>query len=160
MEQVGKRDSWRSRAVLWGLVIVAALGLALLLDLGQQSQAGPDLIGWNKDYAAAEAAAAQTGQARLVYFGADWCGPCKSMSAEVFSQPEVAEQIRQSYLPVKVDLTSPGQAETQLAQRYNAAYIPTMVIVRPSGEVVSSRTGYLPANDLLAWLATADTGAQ
>lgn len=148
-----KHDSRTGRFVLWLLVIVAALGVALLLDLA--GQGGEGLVPWMDEYDQALATAAATGKPLLVDFTADWCPPCRQMESQVYAQQRVADAVVAGFMPVKVDMTQPGPAAQRIAERYNVQYLPTLLILMPGGEVVSARAGYQDADALLAWLDAA-----
>lgn len=66
-------------------------------------------------------------QTVLVDFYADWCGPCKSLSPIL---EEVAKENNDVKL-VKVNVDENGN----LAERYEAYYIPTLVVIKDGVEV-------------------------
>ncbi|AEC02275.1 thioredoxin [Parasphaerochaeta coccoides] len=69
----------------------------------------------------------------LVYFWADWCGPCKIIAPAI---AQITEKHETTLKVVKVDV----DASTGLASRYNVASIPTLVLFK-NGEAVEQRIG-------------------
>lgn len=107
--------------------------------------------GWMEDFEAARRQAAKEGKLILMDFsGSDWCGWCKKMDAEVFSQDRFVKEASKKYVLVMID--SPNDrsilSELALAQnqnlkvRYAVRGFPSVVIVNPDGEVVARHSGY------------------
>lgn len=87
---------------------------------------------------------------------ADWCGPCKMMDSEVFSDPALSEYIHAHYLGVKVDGESDfGRifAAEQGLQGY-----PSMFVLSDEGELISKIVGFTPAQEMLSSLRSIKEG--
>jgi thioredoxin-related protein len=108
-----------------------------------------DSIRWQTDYSAALQQARKENKPVLLFFtGSDWCGWCKRLEREVFSQKEFAKLAGNEFIFVEIDrpmrtklpekLTMQNE---QLVKQFNIEYFPTVVIVSPSGEKLGS-TGY------------------
>lgn len=69
----------------------------------------------------------------LVYFWADWCGPCKMIA------PSIA-QITEKFHPVLKLVKVNVDANADLSSRYNIASIPTLVMFK-GGEAIEQRVG-------------------
>lgn len=83
----------------------------------------------------------------LLYFTASWCGPCKSMKADVFPQDDVIAAINSKYVAVYIDIDKrPDDART-----YAISAVPAYVITR-KGEKLSQRKGYMEHAKFLDWL--------
>ncbi|MEM9881770.1 MAG: thioredoxin fold domain-containing protein [Planctomycetota bacterium] len=143
----------------WAAVVAVALVLALGIDLGKRALAS-DRVQWQTwasgngnglDVAAVGSAGAPP--LRLVRFTADWCGPCQDMKADVFSRRDVADAIHAGFRPVSVDLTAPAPRDAALAQRYAVDFIPTLLVLDPSGLVRGRYTEPRDPDGLLDWLA-------
>mgnify|MGYP006268655107 CR=1 FL=1 len=116
-------------------------------------QGEPGHIPWQSDFAAATAQARAAGKPTLLFFTADWCGPCQTLKADVLWRPEVAAAIERRSVPVKVDLTSPGEAENRLAQRFGVRGIPTLILLSPEGEPMQRAVGGVSPTQLTGrWL--------
>lgn len=76
----------------------------------------------------------------LIDFYADWCGPCKTLSPIV---EEVAEE-NPDIKVVKIDV----DASENLAYKYKAYSIPTLVVIE-NGEEVNRSVGAIPKEEVL-----------
>ena len=86
---------------------------------------------------------------RIVFVDAytSWCGPCKTMSARVFTQAKVGAHFNANFLNVKMDMEGP--LGRQLARKYNVLVYPTLLFVDGDGEVVHRSAGYQDAEQLI-----------
>jgi uncharacterized protein YyaL (SSP411 family) len=106
---------------------------------------------WLTSVPDAKAEAAKANKLVLLDFtGSDWCGWCKKLDAETFSKPEFAQYAAKNLVLVEVDFPAkkPQSAELQAAnqalqKKYNVTGYPTLVVMKPDGAVVWTRTGYL-----------------
>jgi protein disulfide-isomerase len=107
--------------------------------------------GWLTDYKQAQEEAKANKKLVLVDFtGSDWCGWCIKLDREVFSKPEFQEYAKKNLVLLEVDfprtkqLTPAERSQNQeLAQRYNVAGFPTIVVLDGEGKQVGE-LGYTP----------------
>lgn len=79
----------------------------------------------------------------LMKFGADWCGPCRRMDAEL-------EKLKSSGLTVHVRKVNVDQ-DRSLARKYNVGGIPHLVLLE-GDRVVAEKVGFMDANKLETWI--------
>ena len=89
----------------------------------------------------------------LVDVYTDWCGWCKRMDRDVYSQSEIREVLSQRFVLVKLNAESgetgryDGRSLTSrsLATRFRVTGYPTTVFLRPDGTHLVNVPGYVPA---------------
>ena len=77
--------------------------------------------------------AAHTGKLVFVDCYTSWCGPCKTMSSQVFSQKAVGDYFKEHFVSLKVDMEQ-GEGPA-LAEKYAVRAYPTMLVLTPDGTV-------------------------
>ncbi len=128
------------------LAAVFTIATALLAG----AAAGAETAPWQRDVDAAFAAARSDGKLLLVDAYADWCGWCKTLEREVFPRPEFALAAR-DFVLLRIDVEDGGRG-TELADRYQAWSLPTLLILEPSGALAGTVEGYAPLPEYLARL--------
>lgn len=78
---------------------------------------------------------------------ATWCGPCKMMERDVFSQKETGDYFNAKFVNAKVDMEK-GEG-IGLARDFGVMAYPTLIFVNSSGEVVHRAVGYHNTDQLL-----------
>ncbi len=84
------------------------------------------------------------------FSGSDWCGWCRKMDEEVFSQPKFVREASKKYVLVMIDspsdksiLSKVARKQNQkLVEKYSVSGFPTVVIANPEGERVGGHSGY------------------
>lgn len=85
---------------------------------------------------------------------ATWCGPCKLMAKNVFTDAAVGDKFNASFINVKVDAEK-GEGIT-LAKKFTIKGYPTFIFVDPSTEKEIYRVmGSMSATQLIAEAARA-----
>ena len=81
---------------------------------------------------------------------ATWCGPCKLMDKEVYTDPSVTEYMNANFVSVRMD------GETDYGRKYAAEQklegYPSMFIFSDDGEPISKVVGFTPAEKLVTSL--------
>jgi protein disulfide-isomerase len=106
---------------------------------------------WRTDLAQAAADARQNQRLLLLDFsGSDWCGWCKKLDAEVFSQSAFQEYAASNLVAVLVDFPRRTQLDEKLQaqnerllQHFRVEGFPTILLFNPEGELVG-QLGYQP----------------
>ncbi len=73
-----------------------------------------------------------------------WCGPCKAMAKNVFTQPSVADKFNASFVNYMLDAEK-GEG-IALAEKYQVAGFPTYLFIEGNGTVVYKIEGALTAD--------------
>lgn len=115
---------------------------ATLIALAAGTSTASQAPGWASDPKAAFAAAKKADQLVLVDAYADWCGWCKVLEREVFPHPEFLAATR-DFVKLRVDVEDGGEG-TELAERYGAWSLPTLLILEPGGALIGTVEGYAP----------------
>lgn len=108
-----------------------------------------------------EAAQKQASDQMLMLFVdvyATWCGPCKMMDQQVYTDPTVADYMNGSFVNVRLD----GECEygMQYVREQMLEGYPTMYIFSDDGDRVSKIVGFTPAEELLANLTSTSQAYQ
>ena len=88
---------------------------------------------WGAD-AFAEADATET--PILLSLSATWCGACHEMDARTYSEPRIAANINDSFVPIRVDV----DRNPRVRERYNMGGFPTTAFLTPTGELLTGAT--------------------
>ncbi len=78
---------------------------------------------------------------------ATWCGPCKMMDRDVFSQEKVGEYFNTQFVNAKIDMEK-GEG-IKLARSFGVMAYPTLIFANGDGEVVHRSVGYHDSDQLI-----------
>lgn len=97
----------------------------------------------------AEILAKAKAQKKLVFMDvyASWCGPCKRMAAEVFTQKKVGDYFNATFVNAKFD-AEVGEGRT-IAARYGVNAYPTFLLLNGDGKLVGKMVGGSPADEFI-----------
>jgi thioredoxin-related protein len=70
---------------------------------------------------------------------ASWCGPCKWMAANVFTNDEVADFFNENFINAKIDMEK-GEG-VELAKKYQINAYPTLLFIDSKGEALHTYCG-------------------
>ena len=88
-------------------------------------------------------------QKKLVFMDvyASWCGPCKRMASEVFTQKKVGDYFNATFINAKFD-AEVGEGRT-IAARYGVNAYPTFLLLNGDGKLVGKMVGGSPADEFI-----------
>lgn len=126
--------------------ILALLCLTTLSAVAQDSTTGIHFFKGSFDEALAKAAE----EDKLIFMDAytTWCGPCRWMSANTFTDKSVADFFNEHFINVKMDMEKgegPG-----LARKYRVRGYPTLLFIDGDGNIAHQKLGAIPAEAFLA----------
>jgi thioredoxin-related protein len=130
---------------------------ALLLSFSSNAQ---DEIQWMK-FEEAIAANAKSPKMILVDVYTDWCGWCKKMDKETFTDPKVVEYINSKFYAVKMnaedtqrsfDFMGKKYTEAEMALAMRVRSYPNFVIIEPKLQNIAQLPGYRQPTEFLAGL--------
>lgn len=125
-------------------ILLAALGLASTFPASVDADPA---TAWRNDVAAAFETARTASKPVLVDLYADWCGWCKVMERRVFPDPAF-RSFTAGFVLLRVDVEDRGDGG-ELAARYDAGTLPTLLLLEPSGALVGAVQGFVEAPELV-----------
>ncbi len=132
------------------LILVAGFGYRMSqFDESSSTTISDGELSWETDYAAAVAQAKEENKRLLINFtGSDWCGWCKKLDREVFSQPTFIDFANDNLVCVKLDFPRSFRLSDEerkqnntLARKHGVRGYPTILILDAT-ENTLLRTGY------------------
>ena len=127
--------------------------LCTFLVFPAMAQEGKGIQFFKGTFAQALAKAKAEGKPLFVDFYAVWCGPCKKMEKQIFTQPEVGEYFNKHFVAVQLDAEKPENVDA--AKTYKVEAFPTLGIFDGEGKALSINVGYMNAQELMAMAKTA-----
>lgn len=76
-----------------------------------------------------------------------WCGPCKMMDKQVFTQASVGDFFNENFINAKIDMEK-GEGRT-LQREYQVTAYPTLLFINKNGELIHRAVGFQDADRLI-----------
>ena len=89
--------------------------------------------------------AKREGKLVFVDFYATWCGPCKAMDRNVFSDKKIGEYFNENFISYKVDADGVG---SHIAAIYDISNVPTLLFLDTDGEILVRRNSAAGISEL------------
>ncbi|MCY3774402.1 MAG: thioredoxin fold domain-containing protein [Candidatus Aminicenantes bacterium] len=139
-------------------VLLATLGLCLVLLVGfSLYRSLPGRLPWIQSYQQALKQAQQEGKLVLAYLYTDWCGYCKKMEAETFTDQTVIDEMSDSYVWLKLNAETDREGR-QLQERFNITGYPGLLLLDGDGQEMERISGFVPAEAFRQRVAAAAGG--
>ena len=126
---------------------ISILSLILVLFTSFTSSIDTGISFEHSRFSEAKKLARETNKTIFIDSYTQWCGPCKKMAAQVFTDKEVGTFFNNNFVNVKVDME-----ETEgllIARRYGVNFYPTLLFIKPTGELVRKEVGFHDRKQLL-----------
>ena len=96
----------------------------------------------------AKAESKKTGRLIFMDCFTTWCGPCKRLSSQVFTQEEVGNFFNKSFINVKFDMEK-GEGPS-IAKEYGISAYPTLLFIDGAGKLMHRKVGGTDPAGLIA----------
>jgi thioredoxin-like negative regulator of GroEL len=130
--------------------LLSLLSLLVVATVATAQETKKPSIEWKTDYHEAVKLAKELNKPLLIDFFATWCGPCRMMDEQVYTDAEVIQAMG-SFVTVKVDV----DADTKTAMAYGVQSIPRNVVLNIHGEMIGDRLGFMESEEFIAYLKDA-----
>jgi len=125
--------------LIFGLLFLVTTSFNASKDAGISFHSG--------NYAAAKKLSKQTGKTIFIDGYTEWCGPCKRMAKEVFTNPSVGQYFNANFINVKMDMEKTDGM--LVSRRYGVNFYPTLLFIRPNGQLIRKEVGFKNKTELL-----------
>ena len=105
-------------------------------------------IEWLKSYDTALEQAKKDKKIVLVDIYTDWCGWCKKLDRDTYSDKDVQAKVAKDFIAVKIN-PEKNAAGAKLAQQFSVRGFPFIVFVGADGKPISQIGGYVNAAKFL-----------
>ncbi|TWT64024.1 thioredoxin family protein [Rubinisphaera italica] len=96
-----------------------------------------------------------TGRPLLVYVTADYCGYCRKMERDTWSNEGIVRRIQDKFIPLKLD----AKTDAQVVSRLGIKSLPSTILFNSVGQHIQTITGYSRPEALLPVLDNVSTGS-
>ncbi len=144
-------DAWKVSLRKGAGVAMAVIGLFAITNFVLTPKVE---LAWLRVEPEAAQIARDNGRPLVVDFMADWCLPCKEMDVQVFSHPDVVNELA-AFTLLRVDLTREDDDPSLAAvkTKYGVNTLPAVRIVSPQGQIVQRFDTIVDAPTFLKSLA-------
>jgi len=135
-------------AAILGIGIFAASQWMTSVSSGE----GTAHVKWYKSEQEAYAAAKSKNRPIFIDAWAEWCEACKKMDASTFVDPDVANELNEHWIPLKLDLTETTDENDRLIDVYGLQSLPTSILMNQEGQNKEALSGYIGPPKMLGHL--------
>lgn len=121
--------------------------------------AAASAVAW-RPYDKGLALAKQQKKHAFVQFNASWCGYCRKMDGDLQKDKRLSQILNKHFVPIRITEDSQTQisfegrtrTEDSLIGEFQVSGYPTLMFVKPDGEMLATLPGYLEPDDLYGML--------
>jgi thioredoxin-related protein len=124
---------------------IIVVTIAGFLTLGASAFAA---VAWENNYDAGLERAKKDKKLVMVDMYTDWCGWCKKLDRDTYSDKDVGDEVTKDFVAVKLNPEKSPKGAT-LAKQFGTTGYPHIVFVDATGAKVSEIVGYLPPGEFL-----------
>ncbi|MGE5049014.1 MAG: thioredoxin family protein, partial [Deltaproteobacteria bacterium] len=157
----------REKVMKLGALVLLLAGVGLRFGwLGAPKTDKAFEIPWLHDERLAVQQSRATGKPLLIDMGAEWCAACKELDVHTWTDPTVAREVTDKFVPLRVDATEQTEEIDRVMQKYDVAGLPTVLMMAcrddrtPECAVPADGfarvTGFLPPSEMLQRLRRAE----
>ncbi|HUI06663.1 MAG TPA: thioredoxin fold domain-containing protein [Verrucomicrobiae bacterium] len=116
-------------------------------------------VGWEQDYDTALTKAKKEGKLVMVDVYTDWCGWCKKLDKDTYSNKDVETKVTKEFIALKIN-PEKGAQNKKLAKQLGTRGYPHIVFLDAQGKKLAEIAGYVPAKEFLDRLNQVTAHAQ
>lgn len=134
------------------LFVTMSVAVLMLGSCAKEGEESAESLKWLGSYDEALSLAKDKNRPIMIDFYADWCGWCKRLDSDTYSDRSVIEKA-QEFVSLKID----ADVERGLSSRYKVSGLPTILFIDSAGREIHRVVGYRPAQGFLKEMDTALT---
>lgn len=160
-------NKYKITAILAVMLGLSVGGQAMPSAMAQRVATTPSSPMQWKRYDQGLSAAKNSKKYIFVQFYANWCGYCRKMDKEVFSKPQILNQLKSNFVAIRVNgestnaVTVEGKqlSEQKLTQLHNVSGYPTLLFMDRQGKPIGKHPGYLGPDEFNSVLGYISSGS-
>jgi len=120
----------REKAMKLGAMVVLLAGIGLRFGwFGEPRSERSFRIPWLHDEKIAVQQSRASGKPLLIDFFAEWCAACKELDVHTWTDPVVAKEVAERFVPLKIDATEETEENDSLQKKYGVPGLPTVLMM-------------------------------
>ena len=105
-------------------------------------------VKWEKQYVKVLEQSKKDKKLVMVDVFTEWCGWCKKLDKDVYSNKEVAEALAKNFVAIKLN-PEESTKNKKVAAKFQVNGFPTIIFLDSNGKELSKIGGYVPADEFL-----------
>ena len=126
------------------IFVIALLAITYLQNQGGKMSEDAAKL-WHTDYTEAQNVAKESGKPLLISFHTSWCGWCKKMKADVYSDQKFQDFATENLVLLLLD----GDKDTEMVSKFGIQGYPSYVIQNSKGKTLKTFSGYNKTNEFI-----------